>query len=108
MEAVRVRDADELVRALAEVGVAAVRPAGRNIHAFLNDPEHRRIGRVAEVGHPAKGNVRELHALLRVSDAEQVAHRLAPELGEHTDEILRALGYASAEIDMLRDSGTIR
>ena len=74
----------------------------------MTDPENRRTGRVAELPHAAKGNVRELAALVRVSDAEVAPHRLAPELGEHTDEILSTLGYTADEIGELRASGAIR
>ena len=66
------------------------------------------MGRVAEVPHPVKGNVRELHVLLRVSGTDQVPQRLAPELGEHTDEVLAELGYNSAEIARLRTEGAVR
>ena len=41
--------------ASAESGVAAVWAVGRNIHEFMNDPEQRRYGRVAEVAHATKG-----------------------------------------------------
>jgi crotonobetainyl-CoA:carnitine CoA-transferase CaiB-like acyl-CoA transferase len=108
MAAVLTRSVDETVAALRAAGVAAVHPAGPNIHAFMNDPEQRRIGRVAEVAHGTKGNVRELHVLLRVSDAEQVPHRLAPELGEHTDELLMQIGYSTEEIAGLRAAGAVR
>ena len=89
-------------------GVAIVEPAGRSMHRIMNDPEQRRVGRVAEVADAEKGNVRELHVLVRVSDAEQVPHRLAPVLGEHTDEVLRELGCDAEAIASLRASGAVR
>jgi crotonobetainyl-CoA:carnitine CoA-transferase CaiB-like acyl-CoA transferase len=107
-EAMRRRRSADVVVALRQAGVAAAEPVGRNIHAFMNDPEQRRVGRVAEVAHPDKGNVRELHALLRISDAAQVPHRLAPELGEHTDEILAEVGYTHDEVSELRSRGAVR
>jgi len=102
------RDAADVLKVLEKAGVATAIPVGRNVHTFMNDPEQRQNGRVAELPHPVKGNVRELHVLVRTSDAEQVPHRLAPELGEHTDEILGVVGYSATEIDALRKRGVIR
>jgi crotonobetainyl-CoA:carnitine CoA-transferase CaiB-like acyl-CoA transferase len=108
MAAVGDRSTADVITALTGAGVAAVAPVGRNVHNFMNDPEQRRLERVAEVPHPVKGNVRELHALVRVTDVEQLPHRLAPELGEHTDEILADLGYSADEVAALRDRNAIR
>ncbi len=80
-------------------GVPAVEPAARNTHAFLNDPENRRTGRVAECAHATKGNVRELDRLVRVSDSIAPPHRLAPDLGAHTESILRAMGLGPDSVD---------
>ena len=105
---IAVRSKADVVDALRAAGVAAVEPAGPGVHRFMNDPAQRRIGRVAELSHPDKGNVRELHVLVRASDAAQVPHRLAPELGEHTDEILLQFGYTAEEIAALRAQRAIR
>ncbi len=107
-EAIAKHSTDEVLAIVHVSGVAAAQPVGRNVHAFMNDPEQRRLGRVAEVPHRVKGNVRELHVLLRISDSEQVPHRLAPELGEHTDQILGQLGYSKEEIIMLRGANALR
>jgi crotonobetainyl-CoA:carnitine CoA-transferase CaiB-like acyl-CoA transferase len=98
----------EVLDRLRTLGVPAVEPVGRNVHAFMNDKEQRRVGRVAEVVHPVLGAVRELDVLLRVSDAARVPHRLAPGLGEHTDEILAHLGCSPDEITSLRAQGAVR
>jgi crotonobetainyl-CoA:carnitine CoA-transferase CaiB-like acyl-CoA transferase len=42
-------------------------------------------------------------------DGERVRHqRPPPRLGEHTDEILRELGYDDAELETLAAEGAIR
>jgi formyl-CoA transferase/CoA:oxalate CoA-transferase len=42
-------------------------------------------------------------------DGERVVHRSAPpRLGEHTDEVLRTIGYTEAELETLAANGVIR
>ena len=94
---------------LTEVGVPAVVPTTeRNAIAFLRDPEQRRIGRVAEIAHHRDGKVREIDQLVRVAGSRNVPHRIAPELGQHTDEILREAGYSDERIAALRARGVAR
>jgi crotonobetainyl-CoA:carnitine CoA-transferase CaiB-like acyl-CoA transferase len=97
-----------VVADLTAAGVAAVEPVARNMHAFMNDPEQRATGRVAELPHPRLGKVRELGVLLRVSDTVATPHRLAPDLGEHTDEVLELVGCSTPEIAELRARGVVR
>jgi crotonobetainyl-CoA:carnitine CoA-transferase CaiB-like acyl-CoA transferase len=101
-------DTRDVVARLRAAGVAAIEPVGRNVHAYMNDAEARRTNRVAEVHHPRLGNVRELDVLVRVSDAAATPHRLAPGLGEHTDELLAELGCSPDEIAELRARGAVR
>jgi crotonobetainyl-CoA:carnitine CoA-transferase CaiB-like acyl-CoA transferase len=102
------RGAAEWLKAAAESRVPLVEPAGAGVvHGLMNDPEQRRIGRVAEVLHPEKGKVRELARLVRISDAKSPPHRLAPRLGEHSEAILAWLGYTSEQIARLRLQGDI-
>lgn len=44
---------------------------------------------------------------LKMSEYEFAVERPSPEAGQHTDEILRAAGYASADISRLRAAGVI-
>ncbi|MDB5448738.1 MAG: dddD [Phenylobacterium sp.] len=88
------------------VGLAEPADAGF-VHAYLNDPEQQRLGRVAHVRHPEKGEVREIGRLVRISDAEIVPHRLAPGLGAHSDEILQLVGCTASEIAGFRALGSI-
>ena len=45
--------------------------------------------------------------LKRLGGQEKVTPRHAPEIGEHSEEVLRAAGYAEADIRALRDQGII-
>ncbi|MET7770863.1 CoA transferase [Nocardia sp. NPDC005366] len=98
----------EALRLLGGAGVPAVEPKQqRNDRDFLRDPENQRTGRAAVIPHAVRGHVGELDKLVRVSDARVPEHRLAPELGEHTDEILRLIGFDESRISALRAEGVV-
>jgi crotonobetainyl-CoA:carnitine CoA-transferase CaiB-like acyl-CoA transferase len=42
-----------------------------------------------------------------IKESPKVAPRVAPELGEHTDQVLEELGFDAAQIDDLRAHGAI-
>jgi len=42
-----------------------------------------------------------------IAQADKVAPRRAPEIGEHSNDVLRAAGYGDAEIGRLRASGAV-
>jgi MYXO-CTERM domain-containing protein len=108
MGAFATRETEPLVGELVEVGVPVAIPLQQNnSKAFLKDPEQQRLLRAAEVPHPRDGQVREVGLLVRVSDAAVAAHRTAPELGEHTDEILSGIGRAPEEIRALREQRVV-
>jgi crotonobetainyl-CoA:carnitine CoA-transferase CaiB-like acyl-CoA transferase len=103
------RTTRELLDALRAEGVAAMEPKTENNNsAFHRDPVNQAIGRIAEVDTERYGRIREPANLVRVSDAKHVPHRVAPELGEHTGEVLRDLGYDDTRISGLRERGSIR
>jgi crotonobetainyl-CoA:carnitine CoA-transferase CaiB-like acyl-CoA transferase len=42
-----------------------------------------------------------------IKESPKVARRVAPELGEHTDQVLRELGFDARQIEDLNASGAI-
>jgi crotonobetainyl-CoA:carnitine CoA-transferase CaiB-like acyl-CoA transferase len=62
---------------------------------------------VVEMLHESWGAYRQLGIAPKLSHTPGTIRSHAPELGEHTTEILRALGYSATDLKELRISGTI-
>jgi crotonobetainyl-CoA:carnitine CoA-transferase CaiB-like acyl-CoA transferase len=72
------------------------------------DPHVQARQMIIEVNDTAHGKVKQVGFAPKLSDTPQAVRRLAPNLGEHTREILGGLGIAQAEIERLREKGAIR
>ncbi len=55
--------------------------------------------------HPTQGAIRTVRPTSRFSDSPMRVERLAPELGQHSDEVLAELGYSDEEIGGLYAQG---
>ncbi len=95
----------EVVRRLREANVP-VGPINALDEVFA-DPVVRHLGLIAEVDHPTAGRVRAPGVPVRMSGTPASVRRHPPQLGEHTDEILREVGYSDDEITALRREGAI-
>jgi len=72
------------------------------------DPQVQAREMVVETDHPTLGRLRTLGSPIKLSATPADVSRRAPQLGEHTDEILTEAGYSSAEIAALRAAQAIR
>jgi crotonobetainyl-CoA:carnitine CoA-transferase CaiB-like acyl-CoA transferase len=72
----------------------------------LENPFVTEHGRLQTIPHAARGSYRMVAPPVR-SPGEEAPARRAPALGEHTDELLREIGYDEARIRKLRDSTVI-
>jgi CoA:oxalate CoA-transferase len=88
---------------------AAGVPCGRvmNLAEVFSDPQVLAQEMVLEAEHPGHGRVRTTGFPVKLSATPAQLRRPAPELGEHTDAVLRELGYAPEQIASLRDAGII-
>jgi formyl-CoA transferase len=66
----------------------------------------RKTGTVVEVDHPTRGKYLTVGNPVKMSDSITEVKR-SPLLGEHTDEILRLLGYSGGALDAVKTSGAI-
>jgi crotonobetainyl-CoA:carnitine CoA-transferase CaiB-like acyl-CoA transferase len=100
------KDTEQWVGLMLEAGV----PAGpiRDYRQSCADPHTLAREMVVEFDHPVAGPVRALGIPVKLSETAGSIRRVPPGLGEHTDEILAAVGYSPAEIRALREEGAVR
>jgi crotonobetainyl-CoA:carnitine CoA-transferase CaiB-like acyl-CoA transferase len=76
-----------------------------DIEEIADDPQVRAREMVVELPHPAIGTVTQVGVSLKLSETPGSIRSTAPRPGEHTDEILRGIGWDEARIARLREAG---
>ncbi|MCK1299712.1 CoA transferase [Bradyrhizobium sp. 24] len=78
-----------------------------DLESLLQDPHIVATDFFPVIDHPTEGRIRNMKVSARWSETAAKAKRLAPQLGEHSDEVLREAGFSADEIAaMLRDGVT--
>jgi crotonobetainyl-CoA:carnitine CoA-transferase CaiB-like acyl-CoA transferase len=77
-----------------------------NIEEAYDDPQLRHRGMVVEMDTPS-GRQRYIGSPIKLSDAPFPLRTPPAALGEHTEAVLRDLGYTPGDIASLRDQGVI-
>ncbi len=78
------------------------------LREVLDSPQVQANGWTVEHEHPKWGVVRQTATLAAFSRTPCASQRTAPLLGQHTEEILREIGYTDALISELHERGVIR
>jgi succinate--hydroxymethylglutarate CoA-transferase len=80
-------------------GIVPVAPV-YDVAQALDNPFAQEQGRILEADHPLRGTIRTLACPIRCPGEPDLAG-IAPALGEHTEALLKGLGYDRARIDEL-------
>lgn len=74
---------------------------------LVNDPQIAHNGTFVEYEHPTEGRVKTPGFPYRFSETPPAVYRGAPQTGEHSREILAAIGVSSADVDRLVSDGVV-
>ena len=105
-DAFSTRDRDEWVRVLAEHDVPSA-PVLEPDEVFAY-PQLAANAMLTEMTHPLAGRATTVTSPVRLHGSAPPSTRPAPLLGEHTEAILRELGYSAAVVRELEAAGVIR
>ena len=75
---------------------------------LVADPALRSAGVLTEHDHPTEGKLCLMNNPVRFTNAPSQIHKLPPNLGEHSVEILREAGLAQEAIDQMIEAGATR
>ena len=77
------------------------------LEEVFKDPQVREFGFPIEVEHPRMGKMRMVGSVIDLSRTPPGVNMPPPTLGEHTHEILEALGYDKEAIGRLKELGVV-
>jgi len=102
---VAARDGDEVLRVLGEADVPVSRVY--SIEDIVADPQYLARAMFESLTLPDGRPFKAPAVMPRLSATPGGTEWIGPELGAHTDEVLRALGYVGTDIERMRHDGVI-
>lgn len=105
-EALKQKTAAEWLQSFAEVGIAC--GPVNTVDKAAKDPQILSRGMFVGLPYSKTGAVRVVNSPIKLSRTPAAVERISPELGEHTEEVLREwLGLRSEDVGALRQQGVV-
>ncbi|MCE2405299.1 MAG: CoA transferase [Dehalococcoidia bacterium] len=97
---------DHWMKVLDEAGV----PCGpiNDLDQVYNDPHVLAREMLVEQQDPDVGTLKNIGIPVKLSETPGRIRRRAPDLGQHTREVLLEAGYTGDDVDRMRDAGTVK
>lgn len=106
LEAVfKTNDALTWEKILVEAGVPCSRV--QTLDQVAEDPQAHALGMFHTLQHPVLGEMKQVNLPFTLNRQRSLKHEAPPEVGQHTDEILAAIGYDAERIAALKADGVI-
>jgi crotonobetainyl-CoA:carnitine CoA-transferase CaiB-like acyl-CoA transferase len=90
----------------AKVPADVIREA--QLDPFLDDPAHAAAGLHAHYPHAVYGNLQQIGGFWDFGDLPLSLNRAPPSLGQHSREVLNALGFTDEQLQPLADAGLLK
>lgn len=102
------RNAADLLAALETAGVPADSVTFEDaMNRFFDNPLNRALGLVSVVEQPLYGEIEQPGEFWDFGETPMHIVRACPTIGQHTDEIMREMGFSDAEISSYREQKVI-
>lgn len=101
----RAYSSDDLIARLEKEDVPCAKV--NTLDSVLTDPRVAHAASLIEYDHPSAGRVRQARPAAIFDGVPSGVRRPAPALGEHTDEVLRSLGFSTADLALWQEIGVI-
>ena len=101
----KTKTSSDWLKRLEAVGV----PAGPiyTMDEVFADPQVQHLGIAVSGHHPKRGEIQIVGEPVELSRTPARIVSMTPEQGEHTDQVLRELGYGDSEIQRLRNAKVV-
>jgi crotonobetainyl-CoA:carnitine CoA-transferase CaiB-like acyl-CoA transferase len=98
----------QTLAALRQAGVPCAQAQAGDSELFLDDRHAQENGMVAVRQHPTVGELRVAWQYIQFGHTRPTQGRPTPLLGQHTDEVLREIGYGADAITALHTDGVVK